>query len=166
MNLVEIGYFSKTHGIKGQLILKSGREFYFEEVTAVFVEVSGSKAPYFVKDFRENNNGLIVLLEEFDTVEKARSLIGKKVFIDEQFLAEEEETYNWLEFELVDEKHGSLGKITEVNDKGPQILVSVLYKDKEIMLPLAEELIDEINEETKKIHYRAPEGLIDMYLSP
>lgn len=165
MNLVEIGYFSKTHGIKGQLILKSDSEFYFEEVNAFFVEISGSKAPFFIKDIKENNNGLIILLEEFDTQEKAKTLIGKKVFVDEQFIAENENEHNWLDYELIDHNLGNLGKINEVNESGPQILVSLIYKEKEIMLPLVEELIENIDEEGKKIHYKSPEGLIDLYLS-
>ena len=67
MELTEIGYFSKTHGIKGHLILKSERDFYFEEVKAVFIERGGSKAPYFISELRETNSDLLLLLEEKET---------------------------------------------------------------------------------------------------
>ena len=40
----------------------------------------------------------------------------------------------------------------------------VIYKEKEIILPITDDFIEEINETTKIIKYNAPEGLIDLYL--
>jgi 16S rRNA processing protein RimM len=165
MDLENIGYFSKTHGVKGHLILKSDREFYFEEVTALFIELSGNKAPFFISEINETNTGLTVLLEEIDSVEKAKPLIGKKVFIDAKFLSEEEENTDWVGYELIDATHGSLGKVLEVSDNGAQLLVSILYKEKEVILPLAEEFIEAVDETSKIIKFKAPEGLIDIYLN-
>jgi len=162
MELKEIGYFSKTHGIKGHLILKSEAEFYFEEVNAFFIDSAGSKAPYFVSEIKETNNGLIVLLEDVNSVEKAKLLLGKKVFIDSQFLAEE--TEDWVGYELIDTNYGSLGKVTGVSDNGHQLLVNLIYREKEVILPLIENFIESIDEDSKTIRYNAPEGLIDLYL--
>lgn len=164
MDLKEIGYFSKTHGVKGHLILKSEAEFYFEEINAVFLETSGSKAPYFISEIKESNTGLIVLLEEVNAIEKAKLLIGKKVFIDSQFISEENPEEDYVGFELIDAHYGSLGQILEVNDSGPQVLVSILYKEKEIILPLVEAFIESIDTAKKKIQFNAPEGLIKLYL--
>lgn len=165
MELKEIGYFSKTHGIKGHLILKSNIEFYFEDLNALFIDLAGSKAPYFVKEINEGNNGLIILLEEVDAVEKAKLLIGKKVFIDEQLIAETDDEMDWVGFELIDEQFGSLGKIKEVNDNGVQVLVSLSFKEKELILPLVDDFIQSVDEKTKILKYKAPDGLIEMYLN-
>lgn len=164
MELVPIGYFSKTHGVKGQLILKTEKDFLLEGLKAVFVEIAGAKAPYFITELKESNNGIIVGLEELTTVEKARSLIGKHVFIDAALVEEEENEENWLGFELVDRHFGPLGRIKEVTDNGVQTLVSLIYKEKEIILPMVEEFIEKIDEPGKLILYNAPEGLIDVYL--
>lgn len=165
MDLTEIGYFSKTHGTKGHLILKSEREFHFEEMKALFVERSGSKAPYFVMEARETNNDLIILLEEILSIEKAKLLIGKKVFIDSSLIDEDEEQTDWIGYELVDDMHGSLGKIIEVSDNGAQLLVSVLYKEKEVILPLTDNFIESVDDSARVIKFKAPEGLIDIYLN-
>lgn len=164
MDIKEIGYFVKTHGVKGHLILKSDVEFYFEEVNAFFIETSGSKAPYFISEIKESNTGIIVLLEEVNAIEKAKSLIGKKVFIDSQFLGEEEDLNDFTGYELIDANFGSLGKILEVNDSGPQTLVSINYKEKEVILPLVNDFIKSIDKTKKKIQFNAPEGLIKLYL--
>jgi 16S rRNA processing protein RimM len=163
MNLSEIGYFSKTHGIKGHLILKSDIDFDIEDLTSLFVDIAGGRAPYFIAEITEVRGDLRVLLEDIDTVEKARSLVGKKVFINSDFVTEEEGE-DLIGYELIEKKLGSLGKITEVNDNGAQILVSIIYKEKEVILPLVEDLIESVDQQEKKIVYNAPEGLIEMYL--
>ena len=165
MELKEIGYFVKTHGIKGHLILKSDIDFYFEDVNAFFIEQGGSNAPYFISEIKENDKGFIVLLEEANDINKAKLLTGKKVFVDSKFVPEQEEEIEWIGFELIDKNFGSLGKIVEVNDNGVQILVSIIYKEKEIILPLVEEFIENIDESLRQIHFNAPEGLIEMYLN-
>lgn len=163
MELTEIGYFSKTHGIKGQLILKTERDFDPEAVKAVFIESSTGKAPYFISEIKETNTGIIVGLEEVVAVEKAKLLLGKKVFIDAT-LVEEEEVSDWMGYEVIDKHHGSLGTISGSSDNGQQELINVLYKGKEIILPLVDDFIESVDEEAKKLYFNAPEGLIDLYL--
>ena len=165
MDLVEIGYFSKTHGIKGHLILKSDSEFYFEEVKAFFIDTAGSKAPYFVSETTEGNYGLIILFEDINSIEKAKPLLGKKVFISSEFLAEESVNEDWVGYELIDAGLGSLGTILEVNYTGHQLLVNINYKGKEIILPMVDDFIENIDDVAKKIFFKSPEGLIDIYLA-
>jgi 16S rRNA processing protein RimM len=164
MELCPIGYFSKTQGVKGQLVLKASREFKDDKVKALFVEQAGGKAPYFLSELREANNGWVITLEEIKSVEQARTLIGKQVFIDQNLVEEEESDDQWIGFELIDKHHGSLGKVKAVTDNGPQTLLAVDFNKREVILPFIEEFIEGIDEEKKQILYAAPEGLIDIYL--
>lgn len=164
MELLPIGYFSKTHGVKGQLVLKADRDFSIHDVKAVFIEVSGAKAPYFISEIKESNTGIIISLEDLAAIEKARVLIGKQVFIDATLVLEDEDDEDWIGFELVDKHFGSLGTIKEITDNGVQTLVSIIYKEKEVILPMVEEFIENIDETKRKIFYNAPEGLINVYL--
>ncbi len=164
MEFTDIGYLSKTHGVKGQLILRADKEVYFEEVKVVFLESTTGLAPHFVKRISPNNVGFIIELEETDTVEKAKLLIGKKIFVDAELVELVEEDSNWVGFELSDKNFGDIGKVFEVNDNGFQILLSIMHKNKEIILPLVNDFIEKIDETDRKIYYNAPEGLIDIYL--
>ena len=74
MDLSVIGYFSKTHGVKGQLIIKAEKEFFSEDVKAIFIETSTGVAPYFVKELSPNNSGYIIELEDVDAIEKAKDV--------------------------------------------------------------------------------------------
>jgi 16S rRNA processing protein RimM len=164
MELAYVGYFSKVHGIKGQLVLRLEHDFLVDEVNALFIETTTGKAPYYISDIKENKSGLIMSLEELDTVEKARSLTGKKVFVDSKFMIEEEEDFNWIGYELIDKSYGSIGKISELTNNGVQLLITVSFNGKEIILPLVEDFIERIDEAEKKLFFNAPEGLIDVYL--
>ncbi|MEO6303707.1 MAG: ribosome maturation factor RimM [Bacteroidia bacterium] len=164
MEISPIGYFSKTHGVKGQLIVKADKDFFIEDVKAVFIETSTGKAPHFIKNFSENNNGFIIELEDIDTVEKARQLIGKQIYINNDLIDEQEPEFDWLGYEVIDKQYGSLGIIKSVSDNGQQVLVTVTYKEKEVILPLVDNFIEKLDETEKKLFFNAPEGLIDVYL--
>jgi 16S rRNA processing protein RimM len=163
MELAHIGYFSKPHGVKGLLILKEAHEFLYDGLKVLFVEMPTGRAPHFVKQLKPSNNGLIVGLEEVDSVEKAGKLVGKKVYADASLLVEED-NFTWIGFELIDSHHGSLGTIKEESDNGHQVLLTLLFKDREVILPLVNEMIEKVDEENKIIYYKAPDGLIDLYL--
>lgn len=165
MDLLPVGYFSKTHGVKGQLVLKPDRDFEPDTVKAIFIEMSGAKAPYFVTELKQTNSGIIIGLEEVTTVEKARSFVGKQVLIDARLVLEDEDEENWTGYELIDKYFGSLGSITGTSDNGQQVILALNYKGKEVLLPLVDDFIERIDEAGQKIFFNAPQGLIDLYIS-
>jgi 16S rRNA processing protein RimM len=164
MELTQVGYFSKTHGVKGHLIFKADKDFNTGDLKAIFIETATGKAPYFISELKESNNGLIIVLEDVDAVEKAKLLLNKAVYIDVVLLHEEAVEFDWTGFELIDKNFGSLGEISGMSDNGQQVLLSIRYKGKEVILPLVDDFIEKIDEEGKKIYFNAPEGLIEVYL--
>ena len=165
MELESIGYFSKTHGVKGHLIIKADKHFFIEDVEAVFIETPTGMAPYFIKTFSENNNGFIIELEDVDAIEKAKTFIGKQVYISTDLIDEAEADFDWVGYEIIDKTYGSLGEVFNTSDNGQQVLVTVKFKEKEVILPLVDDFIEKIDETEKKLFFNAPEGLIDVYLS-
>jgi 16S rRNA processing protein RimM len=160
------GYFSKTHGLKGRLFLREDRTLIIDGLKVLFVELGGDRIPMFISALDEAGGTLVVELEEINSVEKARTLVGKKVFVDPLFIDEEAERESpYLGYELIDEKLGSLGKIEGVTEAGGQEVLSLTYKEKEVLLPLSGDLVKKVDDSRKTIYYSAPDGLIDIYLS-
>jgi 16S rRNA processing protein RimM len=62
-----------------------------------------------------------------------------------------------------DEVHGELGEVTgmEGTDKNPVLVI--LHGEVEVMVPLMEEMIVDIDMEERSMTIRTPEGLIDLY---
>ncbi len=74
--------------------------------------------------------------------------------------------YNDLKgFIVSDETHGELGEILEVNEYPQQFVATVSYKGKEILFPLNDDMIIEIDEDARTLLVDLPDGLLDLYLS-
>lgn len=166
MNLVNIGYISKAHGLKGHCVLKIKDEYFIDEenINAVFIDINGSSAPYFVEELSWNNTAYLLKLEGIDSVETAKKLIGKACSVNED-LVEENDDNQLVGYTVIDHVHGNLGPVEEVIDNKNSVLLRVTFKGKEVLLPLVDDLITEIDDEGQTISYQAPEGLIEMYLS-
>jgi len=160
----EIGYFSKTQGLKGQLQLNIIADFDIETCAALFIQLSSGQSPQFISEFRQTKNGFVISLEDIDTIDKAKPFVGKKVLIDEKYILESNDT-NYVGYKLFDEKFGDLGLINRVEDSGANLVFYLTFKEKEVLLPFKEELVKKIDDSAKVIYYLAPEGLIDMYLA-
>ena len=65
---------------------------------------------------------------------------------------------------VFDEERGKLGKVTRVDDFSGNVVLTILYKSCEILVPLSDELIIRFDEDKKELHLDCTEGLIDLYL--
>jgi len=166
-----IGYFTKTKGLKGEL------QMYFEfdayedlDLDVVFADVNGKMVPFFVEKHKlyPNSTGLFYF-EDLDHIDKAQALVKKKVYLPLSKMPERDEddfTYEDLVgFTVTDETHGELGEILEVNEYPQQFVATVLFKEKEILFPLNEDIIIEFDEDEKTLLVDLPEGLLDLYLN-
>ena len=164
MQQLEIGYFSRTHGVKGQLVLRTEHDLDLDSLKAVFVDVRGARAPFFVSRSMVTNNGIVLTLEDINTVEQARTLMNKSVFALPGVILDPEEADDLTGYELCDVSAGPLGHVKSIEDHGAQQLFVVNFKGKDILLPVSDDLIEEIDDEKRVIRYKAPDGLIDMQL--
>lgn len=168
MNTQEIGYISKTHGLKGHVILRinDGLDIDPEIIKSVFLELEGSQVPYFIEECRPNNIGYIIKLETINTVDASKKLVGKKTFSLTEFIIEDENSLNeFIGYTIIDSVLGNIGIINDIDDKTNNVIIKIMHASgKEIILPFNDDLIDEIDDDKKTIHFSAPEGLIDMYL--
>lgn len=167
MNTEEIGYISKTHGLKGHVILRLNELVNIDEnIKSIFLELNGSQVPYFIEECRPNNAGYIIKLETIDVVDMSKKLIGKKAFALSDFILEEEESLNeFIGYTIIDSKLGNVGIISDVDEKTDNVIIKVVHPSgKEIILPFNNDFIIEIDDDLKTIEFNAPEGLIEMYL--
>ncbi|RZK41600.1 MAG: 16S rRNA processing protein RimM [Pedobacter sp.] len=167
-----VGYITKTKGLKGEVQLFFEFEAYEDlDLDVLFIEMNGKLVPFFVEAAKlyPNSTGLFYF-DDIDHIDKAQALVKKKVYLSLDKMPEKEEgdlTFEDLEgFVVTDETHGELGEIISVQEYPQQFVATVLYKEKEIMFPLNEDMIIEIDEEEKTILVDLPDGLLDIYLLP
>jgi len=169
MDTTEIGYISKTHGLKGQIVLRLNEFINIdsEVITSLFLNMDGAVVPHFIESVQPNNIGYIIKLEGVDSIELSKKLIGKKVSVLPQFILEDEESLQeFVTYQVIDHIHGNIGTIVAVDEKTENVIITVAHPNgKEIILPFNDDFIIDIDDDLKQIQFQAPEGLIDMYLS-
>jgi 16S rRNA processing protein RimM len=166
-----IGYITKTKGLKGEV------QLYFEydepellDLDVVFAEMNGKMVPFFVASCKlQHNNTGNIYFDDIDHIDKAQPLLKKKIYLPLTKMpdrSEDEFHYNDLKgFIVSDETHGELGEIIEVNEYPQQFVATVSYQNKEIMFPLNDDMIIEIDEDEGTLLVDLPEGLLDIYLT-
>ena len=168
METQEIGYISKTHGLKGHIILRLNELINIDEkaLKSIFLDLNGSQEPYFIEECRPNNAGYIIKLETIDTVDTSKKLIGKKAFALSDFVLENDESLKeFIGYAIIDVKLGNIGNIADVDEKTDNAIIKVIHPSGvEIILPFNDDFIIEIDDDLKTIEFNAPEGLIEMYL--
>lgn len=167
---INIGKIVVAFGISGELVLKHalGKKIVFKTGDVIFIEEQkASYLPYFIqsskpKDTEETN----IQIEGFDTREKAQKLVRKQVWLAEQDfrkLAAKNSTIGLIDYSLVDNGK-TLGKITEVIEQPHQVLLQIIIDEKEVLIPLHDETLININHKKKEVHVVLPDGLLDVYL--
>jgi 16S rRNA processing protein RimM len=101
-------------------------------------------------------------------IEKAGALVRKKLYLplalkplrdDDEFLITDLKG-----FIVHDKTAGELGEIIEIHEYPQQFIAVVPYKFNEVLFPLNDDLILEIDEENEIVRVDLPEGLIDLYV--
>jgi 16S rRNA processing protein RimM len=67
-------------------------------------------------------------------------------------------------FEVEDEEKGRIGVIEGVYENTRTPLLSIMFNGKEILMPVIDEVILDVNREAKLMKIKAPQGLIDLYI--
>lgn len=166
-----IGYITKTKGLKGEVQLYFEFDAYEDlDLDVLFADLNGKMVPFFVASYKlyPNSTGLFYF-DDLDHIDKAQALVKKKIYMPLSKMPERDEddfTYDDLKgFTVSDETHGELGEILEVHEYPQQFVATVLYQEKEILFPLNEDMIVEIDEDEKTLLVDLPEGLLELYLN-
>lgn len=174
MNLADsfyIGYITKTKGLKGEV------QVFFEypnpedlELDTLFVEINGKLVPYFVAEAALHSNQTAnIYFEDVDVIEKAQALVRKKIYLPISKKPERDPNEFLMTdlkgFVVIDATYGELGTIADIREFPQQFVASLLYREKEVLFPLSDDLIESIDRAKHTLTVNLPEGLVDLYLN-
>ena len=165
---IQIGYFAKPHGIKGELSLVTDCDL-FEDTDDPYVicEMDGILTPFFVESFRYKGNSIILVkLAGIDNEISAKLFVNQEVF----YPADQVKTPSINDmglkyltgYMLEDKALGDLGVITYVDERTVNTLFNVDFQGKELLVPFADELVDSIDHNRRRIVLILPDGILDL----
>ena len=165
-----VGKIVKTHGLKGEVTLRIDNEQFdeIEELNYFLLELNDILIPYFIENITYHSNKSFILFQDMKTLEEASNLVGTAVYLPLELLPEKDGndfySHEVVDFLVVDEEKGELGNVREIIEYPTQSLIQIVINNKEVLIPIHDDIIKDVDREGKKIFIKAPNGLIDMYL--
>lgn len=169
-DVFKIGQFAKPHGIKGEIALVTNSDVFEDsEEPYIICEMDGILVPFFIEEFRYKTDTVVLLkLENVNNEEAAREFSNREVFYPLDEVDEDDDLIgditwdSFIGYTVVDQLHGELGVITDVDESTINVLLQIDHNGEEILLPAAEEFILSADHENKKLAVSVPEGLLDL----
>lgn len=166
-----LGKIVKKYSFKGEVLAKldTDEPGLYENLDAIFVQHRNTLIPFFIEQSQLHKSDLLrIKFEDVDTEEDADSLIKSELYLPLALLPKLEGNkfyfHEVIGFTISDVNFGVVGTITAINDSTAQALFEVDRDGLEILIPMNDEFIKEVNRVTKTILVDTPTGLIDLYL--
>lgn len=163
-DLKKIGYFSRTHGLNGALVLQFEPKLNLSNhAKFLFLPINSIPTPFKIKETIRLNQQRAFILDGFPSKEAAGSLINKDVLAKtSDIITETSNPHEMLiGYSVVDENKEKIGIIQEIEEMPAQSMLHVEGK-KMYLLPMVDAFILEIDHQNRTIIYQAPDGLLDL----
>ena len=160
----KIGRIGKPHGISGEVTLRFSDDV-FDRVDADYLVlmVDGILVPFFIEEYRFRSDEVaLVKFEDIDTKDRASELTGCDVFFPRHLADAGDDVLTWSQivgYDIVDVlSDKTIGRIEAVDETTINTLLE-LYDG--TLIPAADEFIEDIDHEERKLMMRLPEGLVN-----
>ncbi len=166
--LFPIGQIIKPHGIHGEMSFSFTSDvFDTQKVPYIVVEMQGIFVPFFIDEYRfKSSQTALIKLQDIDNEDKARQFSNQPVYLPKTYLdkvkADEIELDYFVGFTLIDVNAGEIGVISEVDQTTENTLFVIPTDDDELLIPVGEEYIQEIDHDKKRITVDLPSGLLEL----
>ena len=122
--------------------------------------------PFFIEEYTVSSNQTIIIkLSEIDNKNKAVRFIDCNVFIEKsKSKAQKVEfsTSDLIGFSVLNQDGNNLGKIIDFMDIPGNLLITVMFGNKEILIPFNEHVLIDFNKSKKQVILDVQEGLVDL----
>jgi len=169
-DLIIVARAVRTRGLKGELVAELLTDFpeRFESVTTLLgVAPDGERKEFQLEEYWFQNERVILKFQDYDSIESANTLVGFEFGLpeDERVELSSDEFYEWqLAGCSVENAQGELiGKVREVmRTGGVELLVVEDGAQHEHLIPMAGDIVVNVDIAGKKILIDPPEGLLDL----
>ena len=162
-DVYKIGRIGKPHGIGGEVTLRFSDDV-FDRVDADYLVlmVDGIFVPFFIEEYRFRSEEVaLVKFEDIDTMDRGAELTGCDVFFPRHLADIDNDVLTWSQivgYDIVDVASGKvIGRIESVDESTINVLLELADGT---LIPAADEFIDDIDHEARKLFMSLPDGLL------
>ncbi|MDY0339769.1 MAG: ribosome maturation factor RimM [Coriobacteriia bacterium] len=160
------GRIQKAHGTQGEVVVVTGDDLSFADLKGLKVWIVPPPArirPYHVTEARQGPKGAIVSLGSMTTAAAAHEVVGRWLLTAGAALpAPSGSTSDLLGYAVTDARRGYLGVVTDVIITGANdVLVVDEGPFSQVLLPVIDEVVIDIDDAGRGIAVELLDGLID-----
>jgi 16S rRNA processing protein RimM len=166
----QLGYVSKVHGLKGEIqaFLDVDMPENYKKLESVFVDIDNKLIPFFIERIGVAENKAVIKFEEVDTIEAAENLKNKRLYLPLNKLPKlgQEQFYyhDIIGYSVIDQAEGVLGEIVTIYNLPHQDLIAMQYNNKEVLIPIIDDIVKSVDHEQKEVKVFLPDGLLQIYM--
>lgn len=161
MKQVYLGKIVSTHGIKGELKIKSNFQYKDKAFRVGNTLIIDSKN-YIIKTYRRHKDYEMVTLNDYTNINEVEFLLKRKVYISEDNLNlnnEEVLDEELIEYNVIIENKE--GKIKEIFLASPtNKILRIDFNGKEVLVPFIKEFVKKIDKNEHKVYIEIIDGMI------
>jgi len=170
-SLIKIGNLVKPHGIKGEITATIDYDIDLTLLKAIIISADGIFVPFFVNSERpKSSESIILAIDGCNSDIEAKDLCGHEIYAlrDDVVIDDEPDgtggyVSDFIGYDIYTTDGMHVGRISDFDDSTDNVLFIVdTQDDMTIYVPVAEELIQDINPDTKSITMNLPEGLLEL----
>lgn len=168
--LYYLGKTIKPHGNAGHLLVQLDAESLGDpkEIRSLYLDLDGELVPFLIEFLELRANGRAVIrFEDLNSVEEAKPLTGKEIFVSSSFLPNPSEngfhSQEVTGYSVVDKQQGMIGVVDKVIKMQYQSLLQIRNENNEILIPIVDAIVKRVDRKKRTIFIEAPEGLIGIY---
>ena len=163
----QLGEVIKTHGLKGEVSILLDVDYpeAYRDLESVFLLQSGKLVPFFIDTIQINSKRALVKFEDIDSIEEASNLVKCEAYLPLTLLPELPEGEYYFHDLIgckVFEENKLLGIVKEVIDLNGNDLLNIEYEEKEVLIPIKDEILSKVSISKKRLDVVLPQGLLDL----
>lgn len=160
-NMYLVGKIVGTHGIKGELKVKSDTSFdRFKKGSKLYID---KKEEIIINTHRQHKGMELITINNLNNINDVLCYVGKEIYVphDRDELDEGEFYYeDLIGLECYDSKNNLIGTIIDLQEVPQGIILEIKGEKKNILIPFVDEFVRDINLEENKIMINEIEGLL------
>jgi len=163
-----LGRITKISGYEGAVAVKLEKTFTenIPLLESVFLEIDGKPVPFFISEYEYSGADILKLkFYDYETIEKVTELVNCLVFLTSPPAGNliEDNLTDLTGFSVLSVDNTLIGVVSELIRNPGQWLLAIKYEeDKEILIPLHDDFIVNIDHIGKILIMDIPEGLLDL----
>lgn len=166
-----LGTIIKPFGTKGALLCFFDVDdiYEYQNLKSVFIKINNDFVPFLIdKTSIKGSTKIALNLQDITDSEEIKKLLKSELYLPLNTLPKLKGNKFYFHeiknFKVIDENHGDIGFVEKVIDYPHQAIMQVNFKNKEILIPLIDNIIKKLDRENKTLNISAPDGLIEIYL--